>query len=405
MEKYLKVIVAGEVDVGKSSLIGRFLYEMGLAPGEALKQIESICLGLNRPFEYAYLLDSLEEERENQLTMETTQAFCKNRKGRDLVFIDVPGHGELLKNMLSGSSYGDKAVLVVDVEKSIEEGTKRHINVLRFLGVKNPVVVINKMDLVDFDKFYFEETKRKICDFLNEIGIEAQYFIPISARQGENLIRCSRKMTWYKGLSLLEALLAEECNSKKKMALDFYFPIQDVYDIDGERIYAGTVISGSLKKGDMIGSSLLERKFKVKAIRVLKQNKSTAGINESVGVILVGHSQLKRGDVIYKTKAPEVKNEITANIFCIKPLTINSSITFKCFTQETPARIKRINSIMDTTALVFRNESSHIYSTDFAEVVISVSRPVFIKKFNELNSLGRFVLKNEKEICAAGIVL
>ncbi|TAM37844.1 GTP-binding protein, partial [bacterium] len=148
MQNCLKVVVVGDVDAGKSTLIGRFLYESGSLPEGAIAGIEESCKKQGNDFEFAYLLDSLEEERENQLTIDTTQVFCRDKKGREWVFIDVPGHRELIKNMLVGSSYADVAVLVVDAQRSLKEQTKRHVQILKFLEIKRLILVINKMDIV-----------------------------------------------------------------------------------------------------------------------------------------------------------------------------------------------------------------------------------------------------------------
>lgn len=405
MEDCLKIIVAGEVDSGKSTLIGRFLHSMGSVSEETMQEIGAVCQRLDRDFEFAYLLDSLEEERRDQLTMDTAQIFCKNKNGKEFLFIDVPGHRELLKNMLCGSSYGNAAILTMDIEKLIKEGTKRHISVLKFLGINNIIIALNKMDLVNFEKTVFEEADRKISIFLKEIGLQPKFCIPISAKKGENLVVKSKAMSWHNGLSLLEALLILDKEIKKERCSDFYFPIQDVYDVKGEKIYAGTIISGRIKKGEMVKVSPSNTTYRVKSIKLFDKFKSYADVKESIGMIFAGSNNLERGQIAYKTNPPEITTEIKARIFCIKPFNINNILRFRCITQEVEAKIKKIYNILDTATLEFKENSDNIDDSNIAEVSIFVERPVAVKKFHQVNNLGRFVLRQNKEICAAGIII
>jgi len=168
MQDYLNIVVTGEIDSGKTTLIGRFLYDMGSLSQGVIEEIEDVCRRLGNGFEFAYILDSLEEERRNQLTIDTTQVFCKTKKGKRFIFIDVPGHQELLMNMLCGSSYADIAILTIDVRKSIEKQTKRHMFILKFLGVEQVIIAVNKMDLVGFDETVYERAKERIAAFFKK---------------------------------------------------------------------------------------------------------------------------------------------------------------------------------------------------------------------------------------------
>jgi sulfate adenylyltransferase subunit 1 (EFTu-like GTPase family) len=187
MRNTLKVVVVGEVDAGKSTLIGRLLYDTASLHKAAMLEIFQASKLQGNILEFAYLLDGLEEERRGQLTIDTTQAFCRNAKS-GFWFIDVPGHAELLKNMLCGSSYAQAAILVTDATKSLEDGTIRHLNVLKFLGIEQIVIVLNKLDILDFSKDAFERAKGEIFEFIKSIGMKTKYFIPVSARQGDPLV-------------------------------------------------------------------------------------------------------------------------------------------------------------------------------------------------------------------------
>lgn len=401
----LKIVVAGEIDAGKSTLIGRFLYDIGSVSKETIKELENTCQRLNRDVEFAYLLDSFEEERINQLTIDTTQIYCKNKTGGGFSFIDVPGHKELLKNMLSGSSDADKSILVIDVKKSTEEGTIRHGYVLKFLGIEEVILVFNKMDMVGFDRNIFRDSKEIAGEFCNKIGIKPIYFIPISAKQGDNLIKISQKMTWYKGPSLFEALnrLNKELDEAKKQ--DFCFPIQDTYCIDGQKICVGNIASGTIKRNEIVKISASDKKHEIKEIKTFNKSRPFAKAGESIGLILTESGNLRRGQIIYKGTPPEVTTKILAKIICIHPLTTKEKFLFKCSTQQTPATIKQVNSVLDTTNLKISHGVDELKKTEAAEVVIVTQEPIAIRRFNQGNVLGRFVLQNNGEIYAAGIIL
>ena len=405
MQDCLKVVVTGEVDSGKSTLIGRFLYETDSLSQGAIEEIEDISQRLGKDFEFAYLLDSLEEERKDQLTIDTTQAFCKTKRGKELVFIDVPGHQELLKNMLCGSSYADVAILIVDVQKSMEEQTKRHAFILKFLGIEQIILVLNKMDLVGFDEGASKKIEEDIAKFFKKIEIQPRYFIPLSARQGDNLVRRSKKMGWYKGLSLGEVLNNCFKNFKKKRNGKFRFPIQDIYSLNGEKVAVGEIMSGRVKKGDRVNILPINKECKVKTIKVFNKKKTVAKAPDSVGFILDDMNNLMRGQVICKPELPWVNSEILTRIFCIHPLNIKDNLRLQCATQEVPAQIKQINGVWDTVNLKPLFKEGILEKTNFAEAIIVTEKPVVVERFEGLNNLGRFVLKNNKEICAVGIII
>jgi small GTP-binding protein len=403
MQDYLNIAVTGDVDSGKSTLIGRFLYDTGSIADAAIEEIKDVSQRITGDFEFAYLLDSFEEERKSKLTIETTQAFCKTKKGKRFIFIDVPGHQELLKNMLCGSSYADMAILVIDVQSTIEEQTKRHLSILKFLDIENIIVVLNKMDLVNFNEDVFRHTEERIAEFFKNIGIRYKYFIPVSARQGDNLIKKSKEMIWYKGLSLIEALNG----SFKGLNSDvFRFPIQDIYNIDKEKVAVGKIISGKIRKGERIKILPLNRVNKVKRLKLFNQNKFIAKAPMSIGIVLDDMDGLKRGQIICKTKLPSVSREISAKIFCVNKLNPEEELRFRCVTQESSAQIINVNSIWDIATLEKKNSQDILDKTNIAEVVILTDIPVTTEKYKGFNSLGRFVLQNnDSEICAVGIII
>jgi len=402
MEEYLRVVVAGEVDSGKSTLIGRFLYETGSLSEGVIEEIENVSQKLGQDLEFAYLLDSFEEERRNQLTIDTTQAYCKSKKGRQFIFIDVPGHKELLKNMLCGSSYADMAIVVVDVRKSIEEQTKRHAFILKFLGIEEVILAINKMDTVSFGENIFNKAKGDIIGLFGRIGLQPKHFIPISAKEGDGLLKKSKKMPWYKGLPLAAAL---NDYSKIETKGDLRFALQDIYTIMNERIATGKIISGEIKRGERVAIMPSAQVRRVKKIKVFTGYRARAAAPESIGLILDEMDGLRRGQIICNGRMPEIKTEILARIFCLRPLNIKEKLKFKCATQESCCSIKQIKGVWDSSSLGPKPEGSTLEETDITEAIIASESPLVIESPERLNSLGRFVLKVNREICAVGINL
>lgn len=403
MKNILKVVVAGEVDSGKSTLIGRLLYDAGSLTKDQMLEI-SLVAGINgNPLEFACLLDSFQEERRDQLTIDTTQIFCRNGKS-GFLFIDVPGHSELLKNMLCGSSYAQAAVLVTDITKPLENGTIRHINVLKFLGIEQIVVVLNKMDMLDFSKDAFRRAKEEILAFIGSIGMKAEYFIPLSARQGDNLVKKSVNLAWYKGPCLIAALGSLAKANREEKRSGFYFPIQDVYLRRGRPVCVGTIFSGRIEKNDTVYVSGEGVANKIKAIKVFGKDKLSAQAPESIGIELAMANGLNRGQIICKDDRLVLSAEITARILCVQPISRLDKLFFSCATQQTPCSIKQINKFSSIASEVISGSKTGLDKADVAEVVIVMQEPVVVKRFCQLEALGRFVLKKGGEICAAGII-
>ncbi|MEI6849893.1 MAG: GTP-binding protein, partial [archaeon] len=245
-KKELKIVFVGSVDHGKSTLIGRLLYETKSLNEDKIKEIELASKELGRDIEWSFILDSLREEREQNITIDTTQIFFKSAK-RNYVIIDAPGHVEFIKNMITGASQADLAILMIDANEGIMEQTRRHSYLLSLIGVKEVMVIVNKMDLVNYDQKKFSEIESEINEFFAKVGIRANKILPISARFGVNLKEVSKEMGWCRE-SFLDAL--DNYASKEKVASDFVMPIQDVYKIYDTRIIVGKISSGSVVLGD-----------------------------------------------------------------------------------------------------------------------------------------------------------
>ena len=247
----LKVVFVGHVDHGKSTLIGRIFYDTHSLPEGKVEQIQKACKEEGMEFEYAFLLDSLLEEQEQNITIDTTQIQFKTEK-RPYVIIDAPGHKEFLKNMITGAASADAAVLLIAANEGVREQSRRHGYLLSLLGIKQVVVAVNKMDLVDFSEETFNKVVAEYTAFLKEIGLEARTFVPISARNGHNVANhAPTEMPWYTGPTVLSMLDQFE-PPKPLTELPLRFPVQDVYRFDERRIIAGRIDSGTLRVGDKL---------------------------------------------------------------------------------------------------------------------------------------------------------
>ena len=225
----LKFVIVGHVDHGKSTLIGRLFFDTGSLPADKIAEIEKISKELGRDVEFAFMMDHLQEERDQGITIDTAQAFFHTDK-RDYVIIDAPGHVEFTKNMITGASQAQAAILIVDAAEGVREQTRRHAYLLSMLGLTQVAVVINKMDLdsVRYSKQRFEQVVAELLEFCEPLGIKPMHIVPISAKQGENVAKKSTHMDWYIGPTVLE-LLDDFVVPSKPADKPMRFPIQDVY--------------------------------------------------------------------------------------------------------------------------------------------------------------------------------
>ncbi|HNW40139.1 MAG TPA: GTP-binding protein [Candidatus Omnitrophota bacterium] len=401
MPNLIKIVVAGDVDSGKSTLIGRYLYESGSLNQGAVEDVKQVCKNLERNFEFAYLLDSFEEEREKELTIDTTQCFCKTDNHNSMVFIDVPGHQELLKNMLSGASYADIAILTIDINKSVKDQTKRHTFLLKFLGITQIITVINKMDLRDFSEADFLETKKQVAQVFKKLHLEFNACLPVSAGLGDNLFKPSEKMPWYRGKSLRATLNGIKI---KKNSGDFRFLIQDSYKNNGKSIAAGIVTSGSIKINQKVFILPEQKTDQVKTIKYSDKNIRSASGPLAIGIILKKTNYLKRGQILCSNQLPQITKTIRGKIICTRPINLNTPLNFHCAVQKTKVTIDRIDQIWDTVNLL--PKSGPLKENDLAQVVLKTAGKVAIESYDHLNSLGKFVLvDNCQRIAAIGTVL
>ncbi|MFA5422494.1 MAG: GTP-binding protein [Phycisphaerae bacterium] len=402
----LSFVIVGHIDHGKSTLIGRLLYDTNSLPPDRIAEMEKASAERGQESEFAYLLDHLEEERQQGITVDTTQVFFKTNK-RHYVIIDTPGHVEFVKNMITGASQAEAAVLIVDVDEGVKEQTKRHSYMLSMLGLSQVVVVFNKMDLAEYSEKHFEKVKADAIKFLASINIKPAVCIPISAMKGDNVASRSEKMDWYDGPTFLESLDGLE-NRKAAENKTLLLPVQDVYKIGDKRINVGRVEAGTINDGDEIEILPTGLKTKVKKIEKFLADTSSAEAGECIGFTTSDAVFLERGAVVYQPgKSPKLSDRVSANIFWMskKPLSTDEKLMIRCATQETSCKVEQIKERINSSTLeVLEKDAKGLENLEVGEVIIKTKKPIAVKDFNDVQELGRFVLVRDQNICAGGIV-
>ena len=395
----INIAMVGHVDHGKSTLIGRLLYDTNSLPKGKIEEIERTCKELGRKLEFAYVCDALEEERKNQMTIETSQTFFSTKK-REYAIIDAPGHKEFLKNMVTGASQADAAILIVDAKEGVREQTKRHAYILKLLGIPQVIVVINKMDLIDYRKEGFQKLKENVTSFLEKTGIKPLHIIPISAYNGDNVVNKSERMKWYNGPTVVEAL---DMLKEEKHFFDFRFAVQDEYFVEGREIYVGNILSGFVKKGEIVKYYPGGKNVKIEKILSFKEELETAEAPRAIG--LLTDKELKRGVILAKNSSPIVTRKLSPLVFClIENLKEGEEYTLRCATQEANFKIDKILEKIDVETLEKITNVKELRETEIGKLEISLEKPVAVEKFNTLKELGRFVILQEGRIIAGGIV-
>lgn len=402
----LKVIFIGHVDHGKSTLIGRLLLETNSLPKGKIAEIKRISKELGKDTELAYLADQLKEEREQNITIDTTQLFFKIQK-RNYCIIDAPGHVKFIKNMITGATLAEAAVLIVDVREGVMEQTCRHAYLINMLGLNRVIVVFNKMDLIGYKPERFNEVKRELLKFLEDLKIKPSFVIPVSAGEGINVSKKSRKTNWYKGPTLLKALGSFKINTKAAKK-PLRFPIQDIYKIEDEKIILGRIASGVIKQGQ---KAVLLPRFKsvtIKAIKVFGERKTTAKQGENIGVTLKEPLSIKRGEVIVaKRNLPQLTDCFKGNIFWMseEPLQLNKSLILRCATQKVGCVAEKIEKRINSSTLeIIEENAGELKLNETGVVTFKTEKPIVVEKFSFIGELGRFVIEKECNLQGVGII-
>jgi bifunctional enzyme CysN/CysC len=405
-QQRLKVVFVGHVDHGKSTLIGRIFYDTKSLPDGKVEQIQKACREEGMEFEYAFLLDALLEEQEQNITIDTTQIQFKTDK-RPYVIIDAPGHKEFLKNMITGAASADAAVLLIAANEGVREQSRRHGYLLSLLGIKQVVVAVNKMDLVGFSEETFRAVVAEYEAFLSQIGLEARTFVPISAKNGLNVaLKAPVEMPWYQGPTITDMLDTFE-SPKTLEELPLRFPVQDVYRFDERRIIAGRIESGTLKVGDRLVFSPNNKTSVVASIERWNAPQSgTAVAGESVGITLTEQIFVERGHVAsQEVDAPIESTRFKANLFWMgkRDLQVGERYKLKLTTQELDCELVSIDRLIDASTLEVIDGRTHIAKNDVAEITVQTRAPLVMDNHDRLPVMGRFILLEDRQVGGGGI--
>ncbi|MDR3201147.1 MAG: 50S ribosome-binding GTPase [Spirochaetales bacterium] len=406
----MDIVITGHVDHGKSTLVGRLLADTQSLPEGKLQDVKDSCVKNGRVFEYAFLLDALDDEQKQGITIDSARIFFKS-KAREYIIIDAPGHIEFLRNMLSGASRAVAAVLVIDAVEGVAENSRRHGLLLSLLGISQVLVAVNKLDALDYNEQVFREIQNEYSAYLETLDVRPVAFVPVSAREGKNITRRAAETPWYDGKTVLEVLDSFH-NLPSNEESFFAMPLQDVYrfsgDNDERRIYAGTIVSGKIKTGDTVKFIPSNKTAHIKNIEVWNApQKEIAGPLEASGFTLEEEIYVKRGEVMVKAdEEPPVSavTRIRANLIWLgeKPLTFGRTCFLKLGSTRTEVRLEKIENFLGASG----NESpGELHRHDCGSVILSLSQPIGASRFYDNATLGRFVIVDGYDAAGGGIIL
>ncbi len=419
---HINVVFIGHVDHGKSTLVGRLLYETGKIDERYIQKLKDEAKKIGKDtFEFAWVMDKLKEERVRGLTIDISHEKFETEK-YFFTIIDAPGHRDFVKNMITGASQADAAVLVVDVVERDENGdlmpqTKEHVYLSKILGIDQIIVAINKMDKVNYDQKKFEETKNLVHKLLKTVGYKDEnvQFVPVSALYGENIVKPSDKMPWWKGPTFIGCIdnLKVPDRLVKLSALPLRIPIQDVYSITGVgTVPVGRVETGILKVGDRVVFMPPGVVGEVKSIETHHTPIQEARPGDNIGFNVKGVSrkEIRRGDVCgHIDKPPTVVKEFTAQVIVINhPTAIAPGYTpvFHAHTASVACRIVELISKLDPrTGNIVEKAPKFIKKGEAAIVKVIPTKPLCVERFREFPPLGRFAIRDMGMTVGAGIVI
>ncbi len=407
----MNIVIGGHVDHGKSTVVGRLLADTGSLPEGKLEAVRAHCERNARPFEYAFLLDALKDEQAQGITIDAARVFFKTAR-RHYIIIDAPGHIEFLKNMVTGASRAEAALLVIDAKEGVQENSRRHGYMMSMLGIRQIAVLVNKMDLVGNDQRHFERIVREYSDFLEKIGVHPSAFIPASGLLGENIASRAASMPWYQGPTVLEALdrFASEAPAYDK---PFRMPVQDVYKFtaqgDDRRIVAGTIETGTVQVGDEVVFYPSGKRSRVRSVEAFnKPVQQQASAGQAAGITLTEQIYVARGEIAALASQPkaEVTTRLRVSLFWLgkQPFTDRKDYMLKLGTARVPCRLEAVHRVVDASNLDTSESKDQIDRHDVAECTLKLSRAVAFDVADLIAATSRFVIVDDYEIRGGGIV-
>jgi elongation factor 1-alpha len=414
----LNVAFIGHVDAGKSTTVGRLLYDSGAIDPQLLEKLKREAQERGKAgFEFAYVMDNLKEERERGVTIDVAHKKFETQK-YEITIVDCPGHRDFIKNMITGASQADAAVLVVDVNDAktgIQPQTREHMFLARTLGIKQIAVAINKMDTVNYSQEEYEKMKKLLSDqLLKVLGYNPDQidFIPTASLKGDNVVKKSENMPWYKGPTLVEALDKFQ-PPEKPTNLPLRIPIQDVYSITGVgTVPVGRVETGILKPGDKVVFEPAGVSGEVKSIEMHHEQIPQAEPGDNIGFNVRGVSKkdIKRGDVCgHPDNPPTVADEFTAQIVVLQhptAITVGYTPVFHAHTAQVACTFMELLKKLDPrTGQVVEENPQFLRTGDAAIVKIKPTKPMVIENVREIPQLGRFAIRDMGMTIAAGMAI
>ena len=415
---HINIVFVGHVDHGKSTTVGRLMFDSGNIDEQAMRKLKETAQELGKAgFEFAFVMDNLKEERERGVTIDLSHKKFLTSK-YEYTIIDAPGHRDFIKNMITGASQADVGILVVAASDGVMAQTKEHIFLCRTFGVSQLAVIVNKMDVVNYSQQKFEEVKKDVSSYLKNVGykVEQVQFIPTASFLGENIVKKSDKMSWYAGPTLAQQLDLFT-PPEKPVNLPLRLPIQDVYNITGIGVVpVGRVETGIMKTGDKViivpGREGNGVKGEVKTIEMHHEQIAQAEPGDNVGFSVrgVNKKDIARGDVLgHETNVPTVVSEFTAQIVVINHpsvMTVGYTPVFHIHTAQVACQIsKLVKKINPATGETIQENPDMLKNGDAAIVQIKPTKPLVIEKNKDIPQMSRFAIRDAGQTVAAGMCI
>ncbi len=412
---HMNVVTIGHVDHGKSTLIGRLLFDSGSIPEQELRKLKEKAKELKKEtFEFAFVMDNLKEERERGVTIDLMYKPIDTGK-LYITIIDAPGHRDFIKNMITGASQADAAILVVSAKDGVQEQTKEHMYLAKVLGINQVVVAVNKMDAVNYDESKYNEVREQVGKLLSSLGYKTDQvpFVPVSAYVGDNVAKKSDKLAWYKEDTLIGTLENKLNAPERPVDKPLRLPVQDVYTITGVgTVPVGRVETGLLKPGEKVVFMPSGATGEVKSVEMHHKQVPQAGPGDNVGFNVrgVGKGDIKRGDVVGRPdNPPTVVKEFTGQIIVLQhPTVLTKGYTpvFHTHTAHAACKISEIvKKINPQTGATIEENPDMLKSGDAAVIKVVPTQPLAVEKQSEFPQLAKFAIRDMGKTIAAGIII
>ncbi|HLD41407.1 MAG TPA: translation elongation factor EF-1 subunit alpha [archaeon] len=412
---HLNLITIGHVDHGKSTLVGRLLYDSGSIPEAEMRKLKDLAKELKKEtFEFAFVMDQLKEERERGVTIDLMYKGFDTPKFY-FTLIDAPGHRDFVKNMITGASQADAAILVVSIKDGIQEQTKEHVYLSKVLGIKQLVIALNKIDAVNYDEKKFLEAKEAVSKLLSSVGFKVAEipFVPVSAYLGDNVFKKSDKIPWYKGGTLFETLDSTIKAIERPVNKPLRMSIQSVLNITGVgAVVTGKIETGVMKPGDKVIIEPAGVPAEIKTMEMHHKQLPQAIPGDNIGVSMKGvdKKNVKKGDMVGKPdNPPTVAKEFTGQIIVLQhPTVMTKGYTpvFHLHTAHVAGKIIEIIKKIDPkTGAEVTTDKELLRTGDAAIIKVQPLQPVVIEKQSDFPELAKFAIRDMGKTVAAGICI